>query len=74
METYVDIYVNVNGEKTSFIYEKLLNMGLKPAIGNHDFVKNWEGIVSIGEVVEFADKIQSELKGTGAYLKFTSDR
>ncbi len=49
-------------------------MGLKPAVGNHDFVREWGGIVSIGQVVEFADTIQAELRGSGAFLKFTSDR
>lgn len=74
METYIDVYINADGEKASNIYKKILNKGLKPAIGKHDFVKEWEGIISIGEVANFADEVQKELKGTGSFLKFTSDR
>lgn len=74
METYLDVYVSSDGELTSQVYDKILNLGLKPAIGKHDFVWEWEGIVSMKDVIDFADKIQKELSGTGALLKFTSDR
>ena len=74
METYIDVYVNTDGVNISDIYNKLLKMGLKPAVGNHDFVHEWDGIVSIGQVIEFADRIQTELRGSGAFLKFTSAR
>ena len=74
METYIDVYIYADGENASNIYKKIMNMGLKPAIGKHDFVKEWEGIISIDKVANFANEVQSELKGTGAYLKFTSDR
>ena len=74
METYADIYIGSDGEKTSVIYDILLKMGFKPALGNHDFVYDWEKIVTIAEVVEFADKVQDQLKGTGSFIKFTTDR
>ena len=74
METYVDLYISADGEKTSVIYDILLKLGFKPALGNHDFVYDWETIVSIAEVVDFADKVQQKLKGTGVLLKFTTDR
>jgi len=74
LETYIDVYVNTDGVNISDIYNKLLKMGLKPAVGNHDFVHEWDGIVSIGQVIEFADRIQTELRGSGAFLKFTSAR
>ena len=74
METYVDVYVSTDGEKTSVIYDTLLRLGFKPALGNHDFVYDWEKIVTIAEVVSLADKVQAELKGSGAFLQFTTDR
>jgi hypothetical protein len=74
METYVDVMVSTDGEKTSVIYDKLLKLGFKPGLGIHDFVFDWEKIVTIAEVVEFADSIQEELRGSGAFLKFITDR
>ena len=74
METYVDIFINVDGEKISIIHKKLIEMGLKPTIGEHDFVYNWKGIVTIDEEIKFIEKIQSNLKGTGVILRFTSIR
>jgi hypothetical protein len=74
METYIDIFLNTDGEKGSIIEKKLKDMGLKSTIGEHDFVYDWGKIVEPSEVTNFVDKIQSKLKGTGAILKFTTIR
>lgn len=74
METYIDVFINTDGEKASIIEKKLIDMGLKPTIGDHDFVYDWEKIVDSLEVINFVDKIQSNLKGSGAFLKFTTIR
>jgi len=70
MKTYVEVLVSADGEKASVITERLLEMGLKTSIGEHDFVYNWKDIVSISEVLNFVDRVQSKLKGTGAILNF----
>ena len=49
-------------------------MGLKPTIGEHDFIYNWNGLVTIEEEIEFIDKIQQNLKGTGVTLRFKTMR
>lgn len=70
----MDIFINVDGEKLSIIHKKLIGMGLKPTIGEHDFVYNWKGIITIDEEIKFIEKIQSNLRGTGVILRFTSIR
>ena len=74
METYIDIFLNADGEKASVIEKKLIEMGLKPTIGDHDFVYDWGKSVDAAEVVDLVDKIQSNLKGSGALLKFYTIR
>jgi len=74
METYVDIYINSDGEKASIIHKHLLELGLKPTIGDHDFVYDWKGIVNIDEEIQFIEKIQIKLKGTGTILRFQTIR
>jgi hypothetical protein len=74
METYIDIYHCADGEKASIIHKKLVDLGLKPTIGEHDFIFNWKRVVSMDEEIQFIDKIQSSLKGTGAFLRFTTMR
>jgi hypothetical protein len=74
METYIDIFLNVDGEKASIIGKKLTDMGLKPTIGDHDFVYDWGKIVGSSEVVDLVDRIQTKLKGSGAILKITTIR
>ena len=74
METYIDVYLSVDGEKASIIYKKLIALGLKPTIGEHDFVYDWKSIVDIEEELKFIEDIQSELKGTKILLKFKTIR
>jgi hypothetical protein len=49
-------------------------MGLKTTIGEHDYVYDWGKIVDSSEVINFVNKIQSNLKGTGVILKFKTIR
>ncbi|UCD14350.1 MAG: hypothetical protein JSW60_02745 [Thermoplasmatales archaeon] len=74
MKTYVEVLVSADGEKASVITERLIEMGLKPTIGEHDFVYNWKDTVSVSEVLNFVDRVQSKLKGTGAILNFSTIR
>ena len=74
METYLDLFINADGEKISMIHKIITEMGLKPTIGEHDFVFYWKGIVSIDEEIKFIENIQSHLKGTGVILRFISMR
>jgi hypothetical protein len=74
MKTYIEVLVSADGGKASLITEKLLEMGLKPSFGEHDFVYTWKDEMVLPEVLKFIDHIQSELKGTGAILKFTTIR
>lgn len=74
METYIDVYLNTDGEKASVIYKKIIKLGLKPTIGEHDFVYDWKGIVDIEEELKFIEGIQKALKGTKTILKFKTVR
>jgi hypothetical protein len=74
METYIDIFLSPNGEKASIIEKKLIEMGLKSTIGEHDYVYDWGRSVDSTKVINFVEKILSNLKDTGAILKFTTIR
>jgi len=74
METYIDVFLNTDGEKASVIQKKLIELGLKPSVGDHDYIFDWNGIVEVPDIVTFADKIQTSLKNTGAILKFKTIR
>ena len=74
MKTYVEVYISTDGKKASVITEKLFDLGLKPTIGEHDFVYTWKENVTLNEVLKFVDYIQSKLKDSGAILKFSTFR
>lgn len=74
METYINLFISSDGENIKSIHKKMIDMGLKPTIGEHDFVYSWTGIVTIDEELDFIEKVQKKLKGTGAILRFTSVR
>lgn len=74
METFIDVYLDVDGEKISIIFEKLTELGLKHHIGDHDFIYDWKKAAPISEELALFDKIQEKIKGTGTILKFTTIR
>ena len=74
METYIDVFHNVDGEKASIIFNGLKEMGLKYHIGEHDFIYDWKRVVTIAEELAFIDRIQEKLKGTGVILRFITLR
>ena len=61
-------------EEAEIIEKKLKDMGFKTHIGEHDFVYDWGKIVDSSEVINFVDKIQSNLKGAGTIIKITTIR
>ena len=74
LKTYVEVFISAEGEKASIITQKLHDLDLGPAFGQHDFVYNWKDDVTLPEVLRLVDNIQSKLKGTGTILKFTTIR
>lgn len=72
MNTYVEVIVSTEGEKASVIAEKLLDMGMKPGFGEHDFVYRWKENTVLPELLKFIDSVQSRLTGSKALLKFTT--
>ena len=74
MKTYVEVLVSADGEKASLISERLIEMGLKPTIGEHDFAYNWKENATLSEVLKFVDSVQLKLKGSGALVKFSTFR
>jgi hypothetical protein len=74
MKTYIEVYVSADGEKGSVITQKLMDMGLKSSIGEHDFEYKWKNNVTLPEVLRFVDNVQSKLAGSGTILKFTTIR
>ena len=74
METYIDVFFNMDGEKASDVFKILTDMGLKYCIGEHDFVYDWKGIVDINEELNLINDIQNRLKGSGVILRFKTTR
>ena len=72
MKTYVEVIVSTEGEKASVLTDKFFDMGFKTTFGQHDFVYNWKDKATLTEVLRFVDKVQSNLKGFGIILKFTT--
>ena len=72
MKTYVEVLVSSECEKASVITDKFFDMGFKTTFGQHDFVYNWKDKATLIEVLRFVDKVQSNLKGFGIILKFTT--
>ena len=69
MKTYLTIVFDSEGALPSEIKNQLMNMGFKATKGNYDFVYDWaDNFSSVDELVFFADKIHSVLKGNKVHF------
>ncbi len=69
MKTYLKVLFNSEGASPSEVKDQLMNMGFKATSGNYDFVYDWgEKDVKIEDLVWFADKVHSVLKGMKVYF------
>lgn len=70
MKTYLQIIFNSEGASPSEIKNQLLNMGFQATKGNYDFVFDWgKEKASINDLVFFADKIHTALRGSNVTFK-----
>jgi len=73
MITYVTLYVAADGEKASEVTRRLKELGFETTLGNHDFAFRWKDRdVTPDVVINFVDRVQSKLKGTGVLMHFTT--
>ncbi|HEB37447.1 MAG TPA: hypothetical protein ENI14_02150 [Thermoplasmatales archaeon] len=69
MKTYLKIFFSSEGASPSEIKDHLLNMGFEATKGNYDFVYDWgKDSANIDELIWFADKIHTVLKGCNVYF------
>ncbi|MCD6469004.1 MAG: hypothetical protein J7L32_06850 [Thermoplasmata archaeon] len=69
MKTYLKLLFSSEGSSPSEVKNQLLNMGFKATKGNYDFVYDWGSkSAEIDDLVWFADKVYTALKGYGVYF------
>lgn len=69
MKTYLSVWFNTTGSKTSEITSHLMGMGFKPTKGNYDYVYNWGKNATVDQALSLADQVHSTLKGCNVTFK-----
>jgi len=75
MNTYVTVQISSEGMKASEVNKIFQDMGFEATLGTHDFLYKWkEKHVTPEKVIDFVDRVQERLKGTGVLLHFVTLR
>jgi hypothetical protein len=65
--------ISSEGSLASEITDKLRDLGFETSLGSHDFVFDWDNKnVPADEVINFIDKVQTQLKGMGVKFNATT--
>lgn len=73
MKTYLLLHLDSEGAPYSKIAEVLESIGFRPHVeGGYDFVYEWGRDPSVGESLEFADRIQTAIQGCQTYFRIES--
>jgi hypothetical protein len=69
MKTYLVVWFNSDGGRSSEITERLLSMGFRPVRGNFDYVYDWGSNVGVDEAIRIGDQVHETLKGCNVSFK-----
>lgn len=69
MKTFLKIWLNSTGEKSTSVNDVLTSMGFEPETGPHDYVYNWNDNATIDDALKMADRIHSILSGFNVLFK-----
>ena len=75
MKTYLVVWFNTDGTKSSDVSNRLMSMGFKTIRGNYDYVYDWgEKKPSIEDTVKLGDQVHATLKGCNVLYKLESEK
>jgi hypothetical protein len=72
MKTFLLLQLDSEGATYSQVADLLDDLGFRPQPQGYDFVYDWGRPASVRESLEFADRIQSALKGTRVHFRIES--
>lgn len=72
MRTYLLLQMDSEGAAYSDVADVLEDLGFAPEGSGYDFVYDWGRAATIGESLEFADRIQSALQGKRVRFRLES--
>ncbi len=70
--TYLMLQLNSEGASFSDVADTLESLGFRPGPDGHDFLYDWGRSASVRETLEFADRIQTALKGSRVSFRIES--
>ncbi len=72
MKTFLLLQLDSEGAAFSHIADLLEDLGFRPQGSRYDFVYEWNRPATVGESLEFADRIQAALHGSRVYFRLES--
>ncbi len=70
--TFLLLQLSSEGAPYSAVAETLESLGFRPETEGYDFVYDWGREATVGETLEFADRIQEALKGSRVSFRIES--
>ena len=72
MKTYLLLQLDSEGASYSHVAELLEDLGFRRQATQYDFVYDWGRSATVRETLDFADRIQTALKGSRVYFRIES--
>jgi hypothetical protein len=71
-KTFLLLQLDSEGSPYSRVADLLENLGFRPETEGYDFVYDWERSATVGESLEFGDRIQEALRGQRVRFRIES--
>ena len=73
MKSYLTVWFDTRGDRTSEITQRLMSMGFRPVRGNYDYVYDWGKSATVEDAISLADKVYEILKGSTVVFKLETE-
>ena len=68
-KTYLVVWFNSDGTKSSDITDRLLSMGFRPIHGNYDYMYTWAKEPKVEDTLKLGDQVHATLEGCNVLYK-----
>ncbi|MBI4214876.1 hypothetical protein HY546_02685 [archaeon] len=72
MKTYLVVWFNSEGRKSSEITKRLMGLGFKVTKGAYDYEYDWRRDAKLEEIFSLSDNVHETLRGCNVYFKIES--
>ena len=73
MKTFLVVWYNSSGTRTSEVNDRLMSMGFRPMHGIYDYIYDWDKNATVEDAIALGDQVHATLQGCNVRYKLNTE-